>query len=161
MLGDKGQSNSLSQNDTIAADGESLSWRVRPSDWAPQKRWSVLIAAVLVFLVGTTLMQNLVLGVIGTAVVLASTAEFWLGTNFRLDAKGAKSRCGISLTEMEWTAVKRAAKDADGVKLSPVAGTGRLSAFRGVFLKYGDQPPGRIEDFVRRYLPNDVRLLEG
>jgi hypothetical protein len=140
---------------------ESLTWRVRLSDNAPWKRWVVLGVAVLGGLLGFALMRNALIGVLGFAIILASTAEFWLGTVYRIDAGGATARTGISPTSMTWSDVKRAIVTAEGVKLSPLGEDGRLSPFRGVFLRFGSDNRDQILSAVRTHCDNDVRFLEG
>jgi hypothetical protein len=140
---------------------EPLRWRVRLSDKAPGKRWVILAVATLVGVLGVLLLQNPLLGILGFAIILASTAEFWLGTSYRIDAEGATARTGLSPTALSWTDVKRAIVTEEGIKLSPLDQDGRLSPFRGVFLRFGANNREQIISAVRTHCEGDVRFLEG
>src|SRR5512138_3363894 len=104
-----------------------LTWTVRLFDKAPEKRLVVFLAAGSAALAGLLLFHNVFFGAIGLVAVLASTAEFWLPLNYRLDEKGAAVRCGFSVTAIEWAQVRRIVKAADGWKLSPHRSEGRTS----------------------------------
>jgi hypothetical protein len=140
---------------------ESITWRVRLSDNDPVKRRIVFLVACLAFLVGTFLLHSPLLGAAGSAMILAATAEFWLGTVYKLDEEGASSRTGMSTARILWKDVKRAAVTQIGIKLSPLEEATRLAPFRGVFLRFGREDRERIELAVRRLGGNDVRFVEG
>ena len=141
-----------------ASIDEAFRWNVRPSDKEPAKRWVIILAALFAFVLGVVLFRNFVFGVIGFAIVALSTAEYWLGTSFWIDEKSANARTGFSVSGMAWSDVKRAFVTEDGIKLSPLATESRMSTFRGVFLKFGDQREQVMEN-VRRWLPTNVELV--
>lgn len=143
-----------------SAETEALTWRVRLADKAPAKRYVVLGCAVVAFLVGTYRYGPLI-GIVGFAIILGATAEFWLGSQFRIDAEGASVRTGASTSRIKWAEVKRVVVTDEGMKLSPLADEGRLSPFRGVFLRFGSADRMQIERLVRTYCENDVRFVEG
>ena len=141
---------------------DAFRWNVRPSDKEPRKRWAVLVGACLIFLMGLILFGNVLYGVLGFAIIVGSTAEFWHGTSYKLDKDGASARCFISTTQMHWNEVKRAVTTPEGIKLSPLlTSSSRMNAFRGVFLRFGADSKQQILDFVRRSLPADVGLVDG
>lgn len=119
--------------------GEELRWSVRLSDAAPQKRWAIVATALVAAAAGWVLSHNLVLPVIGVISIFASTAEFWLPLKYVLDEKSARCRCGISVTAIEWSDVKRVLISSEFAKLSPLETDSRLSEFRGVKIRYGDR----------------------
>jgi len=138
---------------------EAFRWRVRPSDKAPQRVAVIVAVAVLAFLAGTIVFRNLYLGVVGFAIIFGSTAEFWLGTSFSVDEERATVRTGLSVTAIAWSDVKRVIKDSGGIKLSPLAKSGTMDAFRGVYLRYGDNNRECIEGAVLKFAKfsdNDV-----
>jgi len=139
---------------------ESISWRVRLSDKAPKKLYVLAFCALLALVIGT-ISFGLLLGALGFAIILGSTAEFWWGTAYRLDPKGASARNVASVTAIAWDDVKRVVFAGDGVKLSPLAEPGRMGPFRGVYLRYGALGRERIESAVRRVCKDDVRFVEG
>ena len=140
---------------------EALTWRSRPADEHPQKLWVIAVVAVVALFLGYALFRNVLLGLLGFAIILGSTAEFWLGSHYRLDEKGVSARVGLSTTSMAWEDVKRVLEEADGVKLSPLAEPGRLDPFRGVKLRFGTELREKVYDSIRRYCSDDVRFLEG
>jgi len=103
---------------------------------------------VAAFAIGTFLFRNVPLGIIGFAIILGSTAEFWLGTQFTVDEKGASVRTGLNLTAIEWPNVKRIVRGSDGIKLSPLDKPGTMDAFRGVYLRYGKDNKDTVEEAV-------------
>jgi len=146
----------------VSADvNDAFRWNVRPSDKEPAKKWGVLVGALAIFALGMVVFHSVLLGLLGFAIIAASTAEFWLGTSYKLDKDSASVRCGFSYSEMRWNEVKRAMATPDGVKLSPLGSATRMDSFRGVFLKFGDEPHEPILEFVRRCLPADVGLVTG
>lgn len=140
---------------------ESITWRVRLSDNEPGKRRILFLVAGLAFLVGTIPLRSPLLGLAGSVMILAATAEFWLGTVYTLDEEGAQSRTGISVVRILWKDVKRAVISPVGIKLSPLEKSTRLAPFRGVFLRFGNEDRVRIEQTVRRLGGKDVRFVEG
>lgn len=143
------------------AESMPVSWRVRGSDLAPGKLPVVAVVTALAFAGGLFLAHSLLLGLLGSAMILAATAEFWLGTVFKLDEEGASSRTGLSTSRVLWKDVKRAVVTPVGIKLSPLESSSRLAPFRGIFLRFGKEDRVRIEQAVRRLVGNDVRYVEG
>lgn len=144
-----------------AEKSDAFAWRIRLSDKEPAKRWGVAACAVLALVAGTLLFSGPLLGVVGFVIILAATAEFWLGVSYRTDAKGASARCGLSVTAMEWVEVKRAAITPDGVRLSPLATPSKLEPFRGMLLRFDSATRDSVIAFVQRNLPDHVQLLGG
>lgn len=99
------------------------------------------------------------MGLIAFVIILGATAEFWLGTVYRIDETGASAKTGVSLSKIEWSNVKRVVIANDGIKVSPLAEPGRLSAFRGVFLRFGDGPRDEAIASVRHFCNDDVRIV--
>jgi len=122
-----------------------LKWRVRLSDKAPSKTFGIIAVAIAAFLIGALLFKNITLGLIGFAIIFGSTAEFWLGSLFTIDEKGASVRTGLSYSVLEWANVKRILRDKDGIKLSPLERPGSMDTFRGVYLRFGEQNEESIE----------------
>jgi hypothetical protein len=130
---------------------ESVSWHVRLSDSEPHKRYIVLAAASLVGLLGIFVLQRPLMGMLGFAIILASTAEAWLGVKFTVDSTGARRRCGLSVSEMRWEDVKRVIVEGNLVKLSPLEKANRLDPFRGVILETTPDTHERVLDAIRTH----------
>lgn len=139
-------------------DDGALTWDIRLSEHAPWKRTVVWIVSVLAATAGWALMGSPLFALIGGGAVLASTAEYWMPIRNRLDARGAHVRVGFSMTSMDWPSVKRVVLADDGVKLSPLEKSGGMSAFRGVYLRFGGHRE-EILDRLSAYLEKDVRSV--
>jgi len=136
----------------LSETGDSFGWRVRPFEKEPVKVIVVIVAAVSAFGVGTLLMGQIVLGFLGFAMILGTPAEYWMVTTYRITAQEASSRTGLSLSAITWADVKRVIPDSNGVRLSPLEAPSWRDAFRGVFLKFGDQQ-AKVEELVGRFGP--------
>lgn len=144
----------------VGAESEVLVWSVQPWRKSPSRVLIILGFAVLGFVGGALALKNLLLGVAGFAIIVGSTAEYWLGTHFRVDPKGVSSRTGPSLTSMEWAEIKRVIVSEEFVKVSPLEVDSRLSAFRGVRLSVTPEQRNEVLAAVQRNVNQDVRFLE-
>jgi hypothetical protein len=81
-----------------------------------------------------SIMPALVFGLI----LAGALSELLFPISYRLTGKGAYRRNFLSATQIEWRSVRKCYLAADGVKLSPLPRPTRLEAFRGVFLRFGD-----------------------
>jgi hypothetical protein len=138
---------------------ESLSWTVRLSDSAPHKKWIVLAAAVIAGVSGAVLLGQVLLGFVGFAMILASTAEVWLGVRYAITATGASRRCGFSLSAIDWADVKRVVVEGSDILISPLSEATKMDAFRGIVLKTKPENRDEVIQAIRGYLGEDVRLL--
>ena len=136
---------------------EILTWTVRLSSQQPGRVGFVFALAALAGLGGFFW-----LGLSGTLValfaVLGSTAEFWMPLHYRIDDRSGTVRCGFVVSAIEWSDVKQIWVTDEGVKLSPLAGSRRLEAFRGVFLRFSDNRDA-VLSAVRERVGNDVRTV--
>lgn len=142
-----------------SVEPEALKWNVRPYQDAPQRRFVIFGIALLGGLGGWFLLREPLLGLLGFGMILASTMEYWLGSSYRLDEKGASSRTGFSITAIEWPQIRRVIVEEHGLKLSPLESPSRLDAFRGVFLKFDTSNRVQVIDSVRRFGGEYVRSL--
>jgi hypothetical protein len=121
--------------DTDASRVESIRWSVRLSDKDPKKLVGIGLAALTAGVAGAVLFQQVLLGFVGFAIILAATAEYWLGATYTVGPKGATKRVGLSLSGIDWEDVKRVLIEGDIIRLSPLATPGRMDPFRGVSLE--------------------------
>lgn len=142
----------------MSEDAETLTWTVRLSDERPGRVAMVFGVAVLAFAMGAFVFRQPLLGLLGAAMVLGATADYWLGSRFSLDAKGASARTGPSITAMEWGEVKRVLDRGREVRLSPLERASRLDEFRGVGLLTTADNKERVLAFVRTHVPEGVAL---
>jgi hypothetical protein len=115
--------------------GNGLEWEVRLWEQRPERRWVVLAVALAAGAFGFFMLHSLLLGLIGMAVIFISTAEMFLPVRFRLDAKGATRKCGLSTTFLEWENTRRLIDSGGIIRVSPLVKPSALDAFRGVPLK--------------------------
>jgi len=120
------------------ATSETYSWQVRLFARDPRKLYGVLFACIVGAIAGLLLFRSVGFALIGFVVIATATAEYWLPQNYKLDRNGASARCGISVSAIQWSDVKQVIPDDRGVKLSPLTGEGRMSEFRGVYLRFND-----------------------
>ena len=161
MTGAEPAGTSEAENSASKDEIEALRWSVRPLDKSPEKVWGVWAGAIAALLLGVLLLKQALPGAIGFAIILGSTAEYWLGTSYKVDSKGASARTGLSVTAIAWEDVKRVIVEPDGIKLSPLEAATRMDAFRGVWLKFADTNREEVTETVRRFVADDARFLEG
>ncbi len=138
---------------------EPLVWTVKLYDREPAKRYAVFFFALAAGAAGLLFFQSAVFALIGFVAILASTAEFWLPLRYRLDERGASVRCGLSVTAIDWPDVKRVVLAKEGWKLSPLGNEGRLSPFRGVYLRFGEEPEA-VRAYVSHHVDQNARFVE-
>jgi hypothetical protein len=89
---------------------------------------------------------------VGAVAIFASTAEIWLPSKCRLTQLDASTRIGLSQTVIRWENVVRLIDTENGVRLSPLAKSSRLDAFRGVYLRFcgnRDAVLGKIAELTK------------
>lgn len=144
--------------DNLAEEVETLEWSVRLWERDPMKRWAVIIVSFVGAVLGYYMFSHVLFGLIAFVCIAGSSAEFIFPLKYHLDERVARVRCGISVTEIEWSAIKRAIEGSDGVKLSPLATNNRLAPFRGVYLRYANNRDA-VLDYVKRCGGESARLL--
>lgn len=110
----------------------------------PAKALAVFIVATIAGVGSALFMGNPWLFPFGVVVILLGAADFILPNKFRIGENGAERKCGLSSTVLPWDRVKRVVTGDDGVKLSPLAESGRLAPFRGVYLRAN----GNLQEIV-------------
>lgn len=143
-----------------AANGDQLEWKIHLGDANRKRRVIVIGFALTAGIVGTLLFQSVWLGLIGFVAILLSTSEMFLPLSYRLDARTARVKNGLSVTEIAWDDVKRVLPVSDGIKLSPLKNPSRLDAFRGVYLRYADNED-EVSGKIRQFWNGDTSLLDG
>ena len=118
------------------AEPEALVWSVNLGDGQPKRRLVVAWAALFVALFAFAFLRNVVASLVGVAAVFLSTAELFLPVRYKVDADGAQSKCGWSVSEIKWADVCHVVESDEGVKLSPVPEQSRVAPFRGVYLRF-------------------------
>jgi len=136
-----------------------MEWTVRLWERAPQKRWAVIVVGFVGAAIGYAMFENFLVAVVAFICIAASSSEFIFPLHYSLTPETARVRCGLSVTEIEWKAVKGVIEGSGGVKLSPLARDSRLASFRGVYLRYAGNREAVLE-YVKRCGGACDRLLE-
>lgn len=150
----------LTQPEPSAENLEELSWSIRPGAENPSKVVVVFVVALLTGALVSAVTKSPLLGLIGTAAVLGSTAEFWLGTHFRLGEQEATRRCGLSLFSIRWEDVKLVRLQGNEIRLSPLTEEGNWSEFRGVRVRTLPDNRDQALSLIRARVGADVGFLE-
>ncbi len=129
----------------------TIQWNLRPSQLNPAKGWVIGLVGICAFCLGTFAFGGLAMGAAGAAIVFGSCAEYWLGTKYQVDSKGARRQVGVSVTEMTWDKVKRIEVKPNGVLISPLTKDSTLGPFRGVFLQFGKENRDQILEAIRSF----------
>ncbi len=122
----------------------------------PARVGLIFSVALVAGVVGILFFRNLLLGFAGFAMILGSTAEFWLGSSYSIDEKEARSRVGASVSSMTWEEVKRLIVGSQAIKLSPLSSATGAEAFRGVLLKTSSENHSQVLEFVKSRCSEDV-----
>jgi len=121
-----------------------LGWTVHLARLYPTK-----LACSIAMIVGVTFVGYWAVGWLGSIAVLllmiATLADFLFPMTFELTSEGATCKMLLKSASISWTDVKRCYLDDFGVKLSPLGRRSRLEAFRGVYLRFGDNQDEIIE----------------
>ncbi|MCH7946016.1 MAG: hypothetical protein IIC73_08410 [Armatimonadetes bacterium] len=143
----------------MSEGADSLEWTLRLDPETPRRRYTVLAIALMAGLAGL-LLFNPLLSLIAFAVVVLSAAELFFPVKYRLDAQGARAKCGLSVTAVAWSDVKRVLPMPDGVRLSPLEKPSRLDEFRGVYLRFSDNEE-EVSGKIRTFWHGDPSTLDG
>lgn len=130
---------------------DTLYWEFRLGDAHPQRKWVVIGCASFAGIFGYLLFRQPIFGVIGFFAIMLSTTEVFLPTRYRMNSDGVRAQCGMSVTSLDWSNVKRVIPDQAGVLLSPLAQKSRLDAFRGVYLRFAgnrEEVLAKIREFT-------------
>jgi len=138
---------------------EPLKWEVRLWEANPSRRIAIFCCAGVAGLGGLVLFQSVMFLLIGVLCILGTTTEYWLPLRYKLDETGASVKCGFSETAIEWSKVKRAIVDKNGVKLSPLDSNTATAPFRGVYIRFKENAD-HVLDAISRLGGSSVSVLD-
>lgn len=121
----------------MSGQGE-LRWTVVLWKRDPKKLIGVVVACLIAALFGYGVFHSIVGVTLGPAMVLGACADYLLPQHFEMNGTEITRRCGISVTSIEWSAVKRVYEVNGGLKFSPLESNSRLEQFRGVQVLYDE-----------------------
>jgi len=96
--------------------------------------------------------QSPFIAAVGCLAILGSVAEGLFPVHHRITPAGVSTRCAWQLRNLGWENVKTARMGKDGIHLSPLRETSRLSRVRGVTLRFPEGDGPDVPALVRRYL---------
>jgi len=129
----------------------TLDWISHPAFEEPWRNLIVLfflIVTALALWLGTGSINWAVLGVIA---LLFAVRQWFIPTHYRLDEQGVQVRVLCWRRRKNWSAIKRASTDRNGVLLSAFAQPSRLDAFRGMFLRFSGNRE-QVMAFINHHL---------
>lgn len=135
--------------DGVVGAESVLTWRVHLLNEEPKRALLIAPAVVLGLLATYAFFHSVLSMALVLLLLLASLADYLFPVRYEITSEGASCRTLFSRTFIEWRRVKKYYVDAHGIKLSPLARQGRLEAYRGVYLRFGDRKDAVIE-VVRR-----------
>lgn len=136
---------------TGSATPERLCWTARPGRHAPARMALALAAIIATFTLALFAFGHPI-PALGACLALAGAlVEAVLPVHHRVDAGGAFTRCGWQMRSIGWDAVRSVRQGPDGLHISPLPASSRLSRVRGVTLRYEGANAAAVADMVRRY----------
>lgn len=126
-----------------------LAWKVHLLRQEPRR--VLLIAPVVLasLVVSYILFHSLLFPAVALLLFASALSEYLFPIRFEVTREGASSRTLLGRTTIGWDRVKKYYLDDRGIKLSSLGVTGRLEAYRGVYLRFGGNRDEVIEA-VRR-----------
>ena len=135
-------------------DMEELRWTVHPLLDEPRAKSGLLLAIVL----GLSAVISISFGgggygFLAFGLLTASLSRYFLPTRYKLSTTGVRvSHLGVR-RQVSWAQVRRFSVHPDGIFLSPFDRPNRLDAFRGHFIRFGENREDVIR-FVQTQLPH-------
>ena len=132
---------------------EELRWTAHPFLDEPRAKSGLLLAIVLGLSAAVSIsFGGGGYGFLTFGLLTASLSRYFLPTRYKLSATGACiSRPGVR-RQVPWAQVRRFSVHPDGIFLSPFDRPSRLDAFRGHFIRFGENREEVIR-FVQTQLP--------
>jgi hypothetical protein len=120
------------------SDDAQIEWSVHLARRRPRQAAAAAAIIAAAALAAGYGFQSLLLGLLAALLLTASVSDYLLPLRFALGGKAAEARGPLHRRRMLWSQVRRVARDAGGVKLSPFLRPSRLDAFRGIYLWFDD-----------------------
>jgi len=135
----------------IPKEGDELSWRVHPLTESVKR--SVMVIGIIVLFCSVVHLSfgELFWTILSLVFLLASLSPYFLPTVYTLNDKEVIVK-RILTTKRLWTSFRGFYWDQNGVQLSPFTYPSRLDAYRGLFLRFGDNKEEVLE-FIKKHLP--------
>lgn len=138
-------------------DSPVLEWKVSLSAEFSGKRYTILLLGLGLGVFAWFRLGSPLLAILGPVIFFVAIGEVFFPIKYRLDSQGASARCGLSVTQIEWSRVKQIYEQEDGVKLSPFENPHRMNAFRGLYLRFSSNRD-EVLATIRSLWGNDAAL---
>jgi hypothetical protein len=125
-------------------------WTVHLAARQPKRAFAVAGVCLFALFLSFAAFRSVSFTILMGAVLFSSLSDFFLPVHYRLTETGAEARHLWTFARIEWKQVKRRLMSNEGIKLSPLRRTSRLDAYRGVFLRFGDENPDTLLETIRR-----------
>ncbi len=121
-----------------------MSWSVHLARRHPVKAIVSLAFVAAATVAGSILAGPYVALFVAVALVF-SLSDFLFPVKYFITTEGVSCRMLLKSCEIKWQDVKRCYLDDFGIKLTPLDRVSRVEAFRGVYLRFGDNQEQVIE----------------
>ncbi len=126
-----------------------LAWKVHLLREEPRKVFLIAPVVLASLVVSYFLFHSLLPPAIALLLFASALSEYLFPIRYEITSQGATARTLAGRTTIGWDRVKKYYLDDRGIKLSPLPTSGRLEAYRGVYLRFGGCRDDVIE-VVRR-----------
>lgn len=127
-----------------------MAWTA-PAAHQPARALAVLAVVIFTWWVALLTFHSWLIALVGSMAIMGSVAESLFPIHHRITSQGVSTRCAWQWRTMAWNDVRSARRGADGIHLSPIAGSGRLARLRGVTLRFAGADNSAVLAAVRRY----------
>lgn len=135
-----------------------LAWKVHLLREEPRKMLLIAPVVSVSLVVGYVFTHSLLLPAVTLFLFMCALSEYLFPVRYQLSETDAAARTLLSRTRVEWDRVRKYYLDDRGIKLSTLGKPGRLEAYRGLYLRFGENREEIIE-VVRKI--RDGRAVDG
>ncbi|MHB1456835.1 MAG: hypothetical protein ACYC0V_07965, partial [Armatimonadota bacterium] len=129
---------SVSDDQSASTYDVILTWRVHLLRNNPKKLLPVIPVLILSLMICYSMFHSIFYLIVVTMLFIIALADFLFPVRYEITGKSAASLALFSRSRIEWDSVKKYYLDDSGIKLSPFENHTRLEAYRGVYLRFGN-----------------------
>ncbi|MEN6371034.1 MAG: hypothetical protein ABFD64_03390 [Armatimonadota bacterium] len=146
---------STSFTDSIGTKNDVvLRWQVHLAKEQPRKLMVVIAAIIAMTALSCVWFRSPIAVIVTVLVLVGALSDFLLPMTFVITTKHVSAYTLAGKRMMAWEDVRKCYIDESGVKISPLPKASRLEAYRGVYLRFGDNREEVIAA-VTRLKPKD------
>jgi hypothetical protein len=136
------------ENTSICTTESDYNWTYSSYKLSPFKGIVVAFSGFVVLVLGTSILHSILMGLIGSILLIISLKEYIFPFKYVLDNAKATVKCGgIPISEIAWDKVKTVYHIPGGIKLSPFIepSSSKMENFRGVELRFSEKDRTHVE----------------